>query len=199
MQDNIPPDARVDDPRVTQVSRPHVTPIDLTVRERLQELERDNKRLKVVLEKRKEIEEAAIPRSSNERSYRHREFGNAHRWSELHDDRRRRHIQSNERRKEDVRDEYQSRDHRDDGYNGRYDINNDHYYAAERDRHEGTNHVKHRQRVDRNNDRHSKKSRREKEQNSTHHTKLARLKRRLQKQTLNSYRDRTSASFENTA
>ncbi|XP_026457649.1 uncharacterized protein LOC113358320 [Papaver somniferum] len=157
VQTDIPPTVQTNLQSVTQVNNPQamqmnappaaqhtqVTPIDLTVRERLQELERENKRLKVALEKRKEVEEAVIPRSGGERSYHHRDPDSPCRWND-----HRRRSRSNKRREDNGRDVYQSRNHHNDIYYDRYITNNDHYYAAERGRHDDTSRVKHRQRMD---------------------------------------------------
>ncbi|XP_026399439.1 uncharacterized protein DDB_G0283697-like [Papaver somniferum] len=127
------------------------------------ELERENKRLKVALEKRKELEEEAIPHSESNRSnhHSHRERNDPRKGDEVLDGRRL--SQSDARRSEDVRNVYQSRDHRDDDYYDRYVPDDDHYYTAEQDRRTRSSRKKHIQRDDHINDDHSKRSRRDKD------------------------------------
>ncbi|XP_026398489.1 nuclear speckle splicing regulatory protein 1-like [Papaver somniferum] len=155
--------AQANNPPAAQVNNSRVTPIDLTLRERFQELERENKRLKVALEKRKELEEEAIPHSEINRSNRRaiRERYDPRRGDEVLNDRRL--SQNDARRSEDVRNVYQSRDHHDDDYYDRYVQYDDHYYTAEQDRRTRSSRKKHRQRDDHINDDHSKRSRRDKD------------------------------------
>ncbi|XP_026378457.1 nuclear speckle splicing regulatory protein 1-like [Papaver somniferum] len=162
-QANNPPVAQANNPPTAQANNPQVTPIDLTLHERFQELERENKRLKVALEKRKELEEATIPHSESDRSNHraHRERYDPRRGDEVLDDRRL--SRSDARRSEDVRNVYQSRDHHDDDYYDRYVPDDDHYYTAEQDRRTRSSRKKHRQRDDHINDDHSKRSRRDKD------------------------------------
>ncbi|XP_026383374.1 putative mediator of RNA polymerase II transcription subunit 26 [Papaver somniferum] len=162
-QDNNPQPVQANNPPAAQVKNSRVTPIDLTLRERFQELERENKRLKVALEKRKELEEEAIPHFESNRSNRHshRERYDPRKGDEVLDGRRL--SQSDARRSEDVRNVYQSRDHHDDDYYDRYVPDDDHYYTAEQDRRTRSSHKKHRQRDDHINDDHSKRSRRDKD------------------------------------
>ncbi|XP_026428629.1 pre-mRNA-splicing factor 38B-like [Papaver somniferum] len=159
---NLQP-AQANNPPAAQVNNSRVTPIDLTLRERFQELERENKRFKVALEKRKELEEEAIPHYESNRSNRrsHRERYDPCKGDEVLDGRRL--SQSDARRSEDVRNVYQSRDHHDDDYYDRYVPDDDHYYTAEQDRRTISSRKKHRQRDDHINDDHSKRSRRDKD------------------------------------
>ncbi|XP_026451124.1 pre-mRNA-splicing factor CWC22 homolog [Papaver somniferum] len=124
---------------------------------------KENKRLKVALEKRKELEEKAIPHSESNRSNRrsHRERYDPRKGDEVLDGRRL--SQSDARRSEDVRNVYQSRVHHDDDYYDRYVLDDDHYYTAEQDRRTRSSRKKHRQRDDHINDDHSKRSRRDKD------------------------------------
>ncbi|XP_026459137.1 pre-mRNA-splicing factor cwc25-like [Papaver somniferum] len=159
---NNPQPAQANNPPATQVNNSRVTPIDLTLRERFQELERENKRLKVALEKRKKLEEEAIPHSESNRSNRrsHRERYDPRKGDEVLDGRR---LSKSDARRADVRNVYQSRDHHDDDYYDHYVPDDDHYYTAEQDRRTRSSRKKHRQRDDHINDDHLKRSRRDKD------------------------------------
>ncbi|XP_026410839.1 uncharacterized protein LOC113306067 [Papaver somniferum] len=123
VQTNVPPTG----------NNPLVMPIDLTVRERLQELERENKRLKVSLEKRRELEAPANSRSGSGRTNRHRGPDSPRRRNEVIDDR------------------------------WRSSPNDDYYYGVERGSQAGTSRRRKGLRIDQTNDGYSKRSRRERD------------------------------------
>ncbi|XP_026378468.1 uncharacterized protein LOC113272893 [Papaver somniferum] len=165
-QANNPQVTQANNLRVTQVNNPRVTSIDLTLRESFQELEREYKRLQIALEKRKELEDAAIPHSKNEMSNRHtrRERDIPRRREEVRNEHRPN--RSNARRVENARSDYQSGDHRNGSYHDRYIPDDDDYYLIEQDRKARPSHRRRdrrRHRDDHINDDHSKRSRRERD------------------------------------